>query len=65
VIVEGAVEWLLVDKGLARRLVEASKAKYGYAGSLDSYRSGLWALRPRTVLAWTQLPVDATRYAFM
>lgn len=64
VIVDGTVEWLLANTALARRLADASKAKYGYAGSLDSYMYGLWTLRPRTVLAWTQLHVDATRYTF-
>ncbi len=64
VIVDGRCEIEKPPVEEARRLVAASEAKYGYAVPVDTYRQGVWALRPRRVLAWTELHVDATRFVF-
>ena len=65
VIVEGRCERLFPTGELARRLAAASKSKYGYGPPPTSYaESGVWRLRPQRVLAWTQLPRDATRFTF-
>ncbi|HZA32575.1 MAG TPA: pyridoxamine 5'-phosphate oxidase family protein [Propionibacteriaceae bacterium] len=64
VIVEGLASWRVVASSEARRLAAASKAKYGYSPPLDVYTSGVWALEPQRVLAWTNFPRDATRFDF-
>jgi hypothetical protein len=64
VIVEGTAEWTMPSKAEARRLVAASKAKYGYSDSTASYLAGVWRLNPVKILAWTTLYVDATRFLF-
>jgi Pyridoxamine 5'-phosphate oxidase len=64
VIVEGVTEWMTPSKSDAKRLVAAAKVKYGYSDSAASYLAGVWRLEPTTVLAWTQLYVDATRFRF-
>jgi nitroimidazol reductase NimA-like FMN-containing flavoprotein (pyridoxamine 5'-phosphate oxidase superfamily) len=64
VIVEGEAEWLTPSIEDAKRLSEASKAKYGYAPSPEDYTSGVWGLKPRRVLAWNKFPKDATRFLF-
>jgi Pyridoxamine 5'-phosphate oxidase len=64
VIVEGPAEWVTPSPDEARRLVEASKRKYGYALSPEDYARGVWSLRPRRALAWTQFPKDCTRFTF-
>ena len=64
VIVDGQCEIQKPSPDQARRLVAASKAKYGYAPPAKAYRSGVWTLLPERVLAWTELHVDATRFLF-
>jgi hypothetical protein len=64
VIVEGAAEWVTPSPEDATRLAEASKEKYGYAPSPEDYAKGVWALRPRRALAWTEFPKDCTRFQF-
>jgi Pyridoxamine 5'-phosphate oxidase len=64
VIVEGLASWRGMAMSHARRLAAASKVKYGYAPPLRTYTSGVWALEPRRVLAWTTFPQDATRFDF-
>jgi nitroimidazol reductase NimA-like FMN-containing flavoprotein (pyridoxamine 5'-phosphate oxidase superfamily) len=61
VIVEGNAEWVTPSPEDAARLVEASKAKYGYSVIGES---GTWSLHPRRALAWTQFPKDCTRFTF-
>lgn len=63
-IVEGVCELTRPDPGMAERLVQASKKKYGYAPSTDAYTAGAWRLRPVKVMAWSALPTDATRFRF-
>ena len=62
VVVEGRVHPARPDPALARRLGEASGAKYPEYGS-GSYEGAL-ALDPARVLAWTTYPADATRFVF-
>jgi Pyridoxamine 5'-phosphate oxidase len=64
VIAEGTVELVQAPADLARRLSDASKEKYGYGQPASTYQSGVWRLRPRRVLAWDNLPEDATRFTF-
>jgi nitroimidazol reductase NimA-like FMN-containing flavoprotein (pyridoxamine 5'-phosphate oxidase superfamily) len=65
VIVEGSCEELFADEQLARRLVELSKSKYGYAPPPSVYaREGSWRLEPERALAWERFPRDATRFTF-
>jgi hypothetical protein len=62
VIAEGAAEWYQPAQDEISDLVEATRAKYGYSASRDSYAAGIWRLAPRTVLAWNVLYQDATRF---
>ncbi|MEV0616320.1 pyridoxamine 5'-phosphate oxidase family protein [Nonomuraea sp. NPDC050404] len=48
----------------ARRLAEATRAKYGYDFGPDAYAAGCWALTPSRVIAWNALPADATRFTW-
>ena len=64
VIVEGTCAIEVPAQEAAEGLVAASKAKYGYAPPVEAYLSGVWALSPRRVMAWTDLTVDATRFVF-
>ncbi len=64
VIVEGMCEWARPDAATARRLAQASKAKYGYGPPPEAYLDGVWRLRPVRILAWTDLTGDATRFVF-
>lgn len=65
VVVEGVAAHQLPDRELARRLSEASERKYGYGTSPDTYTSsGVMALQPRRVIAWTRLTEDTTRFRF-
>ena len=64
IIAEGTAEWFTPSAAAARHLASASKEKYGYGASPQSYRSGVWRLRPTVVLAWTALNRDATRFRF-
>jgi hypothetical protein len=64
VIVEGTAALVRPDGPTAAALIAASKQKYGYAPPADAYAAGVWRLRPSKVMAWTSLPVDATRFRF-
>jgi hypothetical protein len=64
VILEGRCQLVTPDKATVGRLRAASKEKYGYAPPASGYAGGIWRLRPSKVLAWTSLPVDATRFRF-
>jgi hypothetical protein len=60
VILEGVVEWLTdPHHPFARRVDEASKAKYGMPSGVPC-----WVLRPRVVFAWNEFPKNATRWTF-
>ena len=62
VIVEGTVDRHVPDGAEAAQLAEAANAKYPYGATPDSYRRGVWRLRPSVVLAWDVLYEDATRF---
>ncbi len=69
VIVEGdAYEVTHPDHALTARIAAAYTAKYvseNYAPEPDAWDSGgLYAMRPRTAFAWTELFKDATRWHF-
>ena len=51
------------DEG-AQRLADTAEAKYGYGQPASTYREGVWRLAPVKVLAWNELPRDATRFRF-
>jgi len=67
IIVEGDAEVLagLVDE-LAERLAAASNAKFPeYRMTPEFYKSnGAIAIRPRKVIAWTDIAKDPTRFSF-
>lgn len=65
VIAEGTAQWHVASEDEVRRLVEATRQKYGYAPPPESYRAGVWHLRPHVVLAWNVLYEDATRFRFV
>lgn len=63
VILHGTATLIIPDRALARRLAEASRAKYSYAPPAGEYRkSGVHAFRPRLVFAWQRFPADVTRW---
>ncbi len=64
VIAEGAAEWYQPSPDEVSRLIEATRAKYGYPVSPESYSGGTWRLLPGRVLAWNVLYQDATRFTF-
>lgn len=66
VIVEGKVQIEKPTKEKAARLADASYAKYPQYGRIPPtrYMGGVSVLRPRRVLAWTNLPENATRFRF-
>jgi Pyridoxamine 5'-phosphate oxidase len=63
-IAEGVAEVHTPTPEFARELDAAAKRKYGYSVGPDVYLGGVWLLRPTTVLAWTVLNRDATRFRF-
>jgi nitroimidazol reductase NimA-like FMN-containing flavoprotein (pyridoxamine 5'-phosphate oxidase superfamily) len=66
-IVEGDAEIMeTVEAGLAERLAAASNAKFPeYRRTPEAYVSGgAIAIRPRKVVAWTDITKDPTRFRF-
>ena len=55
VIAEGTAEWYQPSQEETSELVEATRAKYGYPVSADSYGASTWRLSPTVVLAWNVL----------
>ena len=67
VIVEGRAGREYPRGSDAMRLADASYAKYPRYGRTDpeAYAEfGPWVIRPRRVIAWTELFTDATRFLF-
>ena len=64
VIVEGTCAVVQPPQETAERLSEASQVKYGFGPPPSTYLGGVWELSPARVLAWTDLPTDATRFLF-
>jgi hypothetical protein len=63
-IAEGVAEVHTPTPEFAGKLDAASKKKYGYSPGAAVYLGGVWRLKPTTVLAWTRLDRDATRFRF-
>jgi len=66
-IVEGDAEVLAgVEPELAARLAAASNAKFPEYGTTSSFyvSNGAIAIRPRKVIAWTDITKDPTRFRF-
>ena len=64
---EGDVEVLAgLDDELAERIAAASKAKFPEYGMTAAFykKNGAIAIRPRTVIAWTDITRDPTRFRF-
>jgi hypothetical protein len=68
IIVEGEADYVHPPRELAERLAEVNNRKYGHYGmkaTAETYtKKGTWALKARRVIAWTNLPKDATRFSF-
>jgi hypothetical protein len=64
VILEGTMRRVVPPPELTKRLMEASKAKYGYGPPEAAYAAGLWALRPDRARSWSAFPADVTRFRF-
>jgi len=67
VIVEGEAEVLAgLEDELAARLAAASNAKYPEYGMTPAFytANGAIAIRPRKVIAWTDISKDPTRFRF-
>jgi nitroimidazol reductase NimA-like FMN-containing flavoprotein (pyridoxamine 5'-phosphate oxidase superfamily) len=67
VIIEGEAEIMTgVEGGLAGRLAAASNAKFPeYRMTAEVYKgNGAIAIRPRKVIAWTDITKDPTRFRF-
>jgi hypothetical protein len=67
VILQGVVNvFSAPERALVLRLIEISRAKYGYAPSPEEYEKGegVYVFKPTLVLAWTKFPKDATRWQF-
>jgi hypothetical protein len=56
-----------LDRGSTQRLLDAY-GKYikshNYQASPDNWRAGIWRVRPRKVLGWSDFPTDTTRWTF-
>lgn len=64
---EGKVEVIsAMDDALADRIAAASNAKFPEYRMTPSFykRNGAIAIRPRTVIAWTDITRDPTRFSF-
>ena len=68
IIVEGETRFGIANPGTARRLADEHNRKYSHYGmkaTPKQYSSiEAWSLRATRVLAWTNLPVNATRFTF-
>lgn len=68
IIVEGNSSHIIPERDVAEFLAKTSNRKYSHYGlneTADTYLTrGTWTLRARRVLAWTNLPEDATRFLF-
>ena len=63
-IAEGVAAVHAPTDEFARELDASATRKYGYSPGVDVYLTGVWRLRPTTVLAWTEPDRDATRFRF-
>lgn len=67
IIVEGEAAFIKPPREIAARIAEAHNRKYRHYGTAkaETYtRKGTWSLKAKRVLAWTNLPENATRFLF-
>lgn len=68
VIVEGQAHFGPPTPDVAQRLADEHNRKYSHYGmqaTPEQYlQMGTWTLKAKRVLAWTNLPVNATRFLF-
>ncbi len=68
IIVEGNAVYVYPEHATAEQLAEINNSKYAHYGmktTADTYTErGTWALKARRILAWTNLPENATRFRF-
>lgn len=68
IIVEGEAQHIKPSRDIAERLAQESNRKYSHYGlntTAETYTSGgTWVLKARRILAWTNLPENATRFRF-
>jgi hypothetical protein len=68
IIVEGKAQFGKAGPSIAQRLADEQNRKYSHYGmkaTPEQYTSmEAWSLRATRVLAWTNLPVNATRFTF-
>jgi hypothetical protein len=64
-IIEGTAEFAGLPADLARKVAEASNAKFGYGMSAEDYtRDGVISIRPRVAYAWSGGLTNMTRFRF-
>jgi hypothetical protein len=67
-ILEGEADLVTsLDAGLTERLLTAYRkyvASHNYEASPENWRDGIWRVRPRKVLGWSDFPADTTRWTF-
>jgi hypothetical protein len=68
IIVEGEAKHVRLELEIAQRLADMNNRKYSHYGlntKPETYVTrGILELRPRRVLAWTNLPENASRFLF-
>ena len=64
VIVEGVVVVTGLAAELASRVADASNAKYKFNQTAADFREDVCVLTPKTVLVWTGVFENATRFSF-
>jgi nitroimidazol reductase NimA-like FMN-containing flavoprotein (pyridoxamine 5'-phosphate oxidase superfamily) len=68
VIVEGLADLVTdIDDELAERLLSAYRKyipTHGYEAQRSNWDQGIWRVRPRKVMAWSDFPADTTKWIF-
>ena len=68
VIVEGVADLITdIDDDLAERLLSAYRKyipTHGYEAQRSNWDMGIWRVRPRKVMAWSDFPADTTKWTF-
>jgi hypothetical protein len=68
VILEGDAELVTdIDDDLAERLLSAYRKylpTHGYEAERSNWDMGIWRVRPRKVMAWSDFPADTTKWTF-
>ena len=68
VILEGDADLVTeLDDGLVDRLLSAYRKyvpTHGYEAQRSNWDLGIWRVRPRKVMAWSNFPADTTKWTF-